>query len=219
MFGDKINEKIRFGYARAAQKLGRQTALYRSSSAIDPLNEDNFIGYLPMVVSQDFTWMKANRPGNAYWLLFIDGRQSTYPLSAQEMDYLVDADNTYFVLSKEYQLPMQAVQCNAMVQVIRPDQSTEAGVQAYSAFTPDSSLLKMDKVPCSILMKAAGEKPPSKLPTDTREPSWVVLMPHLGEIILKTGDVIIDDLERQFVISVVEVTEFGFRLTALQAVN
>src|SRR5271167_4439254 len=125
MDGAGIDQKIRFGYAKAAQHLGLPFDLYRSAVPLTPIQVPNLIGSLPVIPSQDWTWMKGNRPGNAIWFICVDGQDSSYPLEAEEGDYLVGF-KTFFVLSKEPQLPMQAVECNKMVNVIRPYQSTSA---------------------------------------------------------------------------------------------
>jgi hypothetical protein len=219
MDGLQINQKIRYGYAKAAKKLGKPFNLYRSPNAIDPLNPSNLIGSIKMAPSQDWTWMKANRPGNAIWYVCVDGQERTEPLSAREMDYLVDAESTFFILSKQYQMPMQAVECNDVIRVIRPSQSLQPGKQGYASFTPESSEVLMDLVPCSILMNRQGQKPKTNLPTDTYQPSWLVMFPYLDSVNVRTGDVIIDSTNQQYVMGVTERTDFGWRVIASQTVN
>lgn len=218
MDGPGINQKIRYGYAKAALKLGQNYQLYRSASGLDPLNIANLIGTLKMVPTQDWTWMKANRPGNAIWYCCIDGQDSSNPLSAHEMDYLV-ADQIFYVLSKQYQLPIQLVECNSTVNVTRPNQSVSPGLQGYGGRLPSTDTVLMTSVPCSILLQGRGSMAPSKLPTDTQQPLWIIMIPKLDAIDIRTGDILTDTTKQQYVCSATEETEFGWRLTARQTTN
>lgn len=231
MNGEQINQKIRYGYAKAAAKLGSPYELYRATTPFTPIDPDNLIGTLPMVASQDWSWMKANRPGNAIWFACIDGQESSEPLSAQEDDYLVGNYKTYFVLTKEYQLPMQVVECNKVVNIIRPFQSATAGYDGgYAGYEEADATPLMENMPISLLINRAGRQAESKLPTDTLQPSWIALMPNIGETDLRTGDIIVglENLDNmpgivstsdRFIISAAEETEFGWRLTCLQTMN
>lgn len=218
MDGPQIDQKIRFGYAKAAQKLGQPFSLYRSTSSINPLGAGNLVGVLPAVMSQDWTWMKSNKPGNAIWFCCIDGQDSTLPLSAIEDDFLV-GDHVFYVLSKEYQLPIQVMECNAVVQIVRPYQSLEPGGQGYAGFLPSTSTLLVSEMPCSLLMSGKGKKPETQLPTDAADPNWIVMMPNFGDVNLRTGDFMTDNTNESYILSVTENTEFGWRLTAQKVVT
>lgn len=224
MDGEGINQKIRFGYAKAASKLGQDYSLYRSPTAIDPLDSNNLIGTLKMVPTQAWNWMKGNRPGNAIWYILVDGREATYPLSAQESDYLVSDDLTFFVMSKEFQLPMQAVECNAVITIDRPDMPLPAGGAGYGAYTPGTAVTIYQNIPASILIKGYGKDAMSKLPTDTRQPSFMVQLPNLGNVDIRTGDIVtevsdVGPVQERYAVSATEQTEFGWRLTVTQLVN
>lgn len=231
MDGEQINQKIRYGYAKAASKLGSDFVLYRSAVPINPIQDGNIIGTVKVAPSQDWTWMKGNRPGNAIWYLCVDGQEASEPLSAQEGDYLVGM-KTFFILSKEYQLPIQGVECNKIVDIRRPSQSTAAGYSpgAYAAYVEADSALIMREMPISMLLYRIGSRAESKLPTDTLQPSWICMLPNLGDVDLRTGDFMIgapnaDNLpgivetNDRFVISGTEETEFGWRVTCMQMMN
>jgi hypothetical protein len=234
MNGEQINQKIRYGYAKAAKKLGSPYDLYRASTPFTPIQIGNFVGTLPMVPSQDWTWMKANRPGNAIWYMCIDGQDASAPLDAQEGDYLIGL-KTFFVLSKEYQMPMQAVECNKLIDLIRPTQSNSAGYTpgSYAAYVEGNSDQIMQNMPISMLVaNRQGSRADSKLPTDTNQPQWLCLMPNLGDVDVRTGDIIVGlsdtdpsqmagvvNTNDRFVVSGTEETEFGWRLTCMQTMN
>jgi len=218
MDGPGINQKIRFGYAKAAQKLGQPFQLYRSATSFNPINDSNLIGLIKCVATIDWKWMKSNRPGNAIFWLLVDGQSSSYPLSAQEGDYLV-GEETYFVLTKEYQMPMSGVQCNVIASIIRPKSAAGIGDQGYSYYPNIEDVPIMELMPISILKDKSGQPSPNKLPTDTSQPGWLALLPNLGDIKIKTGDILKDNDGSDYVIGVNEKTEFGWRLTCQQVVN
>jgi hypothetical protein len=218
MDGLQINQKIRFGYAKAAEKLGQPFSLYRPTTSIDPLNSVNLVGVLPAVASMDWTWMKSNKPGNAIWFLCIDGQDSSLPLAAVEGDFIV-GDHIFYILSKEYQLPMQGMECNATIKIVRPTQSIAAGGQGYAGFEEGSSELLVSLMPASILMQGRGKNSETDLPTDTTNPNWIIMMPNYGDVHLRTGDIVIDNTNENYILSVTEDTEFGWRLTAQKVVT
>lgn len=221
MDGPGINEKIRYGYAKAAEKLGQDFQLYRSATPIEPLNSGNLVGTIKAVMSQDWTWMKANRPGNAIWYCCIDGQAVSAPLSAQEGDYLV-GDGTFFVLSKQYQLPIQTMECNRVLDIIRATQPKTAGPQPYGAYIQqddDTVETIMTQMPASVLKTGSQASAPSRLPTDTEEPKWIIQLPNIGGVNIRVGDFIIDDIAENYVVTTNEETEFGWRLVAQQVVN
>lgn len=232
MDGLQINQKIRYGYAKAAAKLGQPFQLYRSSTPMDPLDNGNLVGTILAVATQDWSWMKSNKPGNAIWYCCVDGQDASDPLSAQENDYLV-GDHTFFVLSKEYQLPMQLMDCNSLIDIKRPAQTLGDGLQGYGGYLSAAATVIVQNMPVSILIYGTGRTSPTKLPTDTIQPGFIVQMPNIGGVDIRTGDIISETefvfahapkkntgaIQEQYVISATEQTEFGWRLTARQVVN
>jgi hypothetical protein len=153
-------------------------------------------------------------------------------LSAEEGDYLIGF-KTFFVLSKEYQLPMQAVECNRLVNVLRATQSTAAGYVpgSYAGYVEGDATTIMQNLPISMLLYRSGGRAESKLPTDTSQPTWMCMLPNLGDIDLRTGDFIVGSSDislktpgivttnDRFVIAGTEETEFGWRVTCTQMMN
>jgi len=50
-----------------------------------------------------------------------------------------------------------------------------------------------------------------------RTPWWAILMPAWPGVILRTSDIILDELGRKYVVSSAELTDMGWRCTAMQA--
>lgn len=223
-----IQQKIYYGYYKAAFKLGASFNLYRSATPINPISSGNLIGQTVASTNVSWEYMKANKYGNAVWQIMIDARNSSSPLNAKVGDYLVPIaspegpitdDSIYFMASLQYLLPMQAVKCNRTLTVIRPTQSTSAGYIGYAGYTKTGSTLIMENMPASVLELNKDGAAPTKLPTDVNQPQWIILLPNLGNVTLRVDDIITDDLNQDYVVNVNELTELGWRIIATQVLN
>lgn len=224
MTPEQIQQKIFFGYAKAAYKLGASFNLYRSTVPLDPIDPDNLIGVVQMTTSVSWDYMKASKYGNSVFNACLDAQSSSAPLNCTVGDYLVPFDGsedqrTYFVQSLQFDLPPQVVQCNRTIGVIRPSQDTGAGFIGYAGYTPSESETVMTGMPASVLKEGRGESAPSKLPTDGRQPTWTIYLPNLGGVILRVGDIVIDELEQNYQIYSNELSDLGWRLSATQVLN
>jgi hypothetical protein len=114
-------------------------------------------------------------------------------------------------------LPILCVQCNRMVSVLRVIQSDSVGVIGYGGDSSDVESALMSGWPASILQGTKGEANDARLPGDVRTPWWAILMPAFSGIILRTSDIITDDIGRRYIISSAELTDMGWRITAMQA--
>ena len=77
----------------------------------------------------------------------------------------------------------------------------------------------MTDMPASVLKVGRGMAADTKLPTDSREPMWTILMPNLGGVIIRIGDIITDNINEEYAVSENELTDLGWRITAMQVVN
>ena len=219
MDGYGIDQKIRFGYAKASKKLGSEFSLYRATSPLDPLDAGNFQGVVKCVFTVAWDWMKANKPGNAIWNLLTDGQDSSGILNVSLKDFLVSGTQTFFVLAKQYQMPMLGVECNATIKIIRPSQSTAIGALPYGGYTPDGSETLVIGMPCSNLIDRVGQNSKVSLPTSTKDSTWNILMPSIGDIEIRTGDIAIDQDSQNYLIGSTELTDFGWRMKTVRMVT
>ena len=228
MTPEQIHQKILYGYAKAGLKLGASFNIYRSATSLNPISSGNLIGTTQMVASVDWTFMKASKYGNAVFFACMDAQSANAPLSVEVGDYLVPtqgADNvisdnhTYFVQSLQFDLPPIVVQCDQQLNVIRPSQNTAVGYDGYAGYTAATSITIATGMPASVLRSGKGQNAAPQLPTDAREPMWIVLMPQLGNTIFRIGDIIIDEINQEYVITENELTELGWRIMAQQVVN
>lgn len=224
----QIQQKIYYGYAKAATKLGASFNLYRSASMVTPISSGNLIGQTVASTNVSWNYMKANKYTNAIWQICIDAQLSSAPLNAQVFDYIVPINNpdgyisdnsTYFMISEQYLLPMQAVKCNNTLSIIRPSQTTGPGNVGYVGYLPSTSLTIASGLPASVLEFRRGEADDLKLPTDSSEPLWKILIPNLGNTQIDIGDIIIDQETENYVVLSNELTELGWQIQAKQVLN
>ena len=228
VIGVEVYQKILYGYAKCAEFVGAPFLLYRSATPINPIASGNLIGTILADTNTSWEYMKANFYGNAVWNLIIDAQQSSLPLAAKVGDYLVGTTSitglptdlsTYFVQVLDFDLPPKAIKCNRTISMIRPAQATGPGNLGYVSYTHATSITIMTAMPAAVLIQGKGSEAKTKLPTDTRNPSWIVLLPNLGGVTVRVGDIIIDDLNQNYVVKDNELTELGWRLLTEQVVN
>ncbi len=228
MNGAQIQQKVLFGYAKAAEHLGTPFLLYRASTPINPISIGNLIGEILANVNYSWDYMKSNKYGNNVCNILIDAQHANSPSAARVGDYIVGTSddsglptnlNRYFIQSLQPDLPPQAVECNKTISIIRPTQTTGTGNQGYASYTPATSTSVMVSMPASVLIEGRGANASTKLPTDTRNPSWIVLLPNIGGVFIRVDDIIIDNFQQNYVVKDNELTELGWRLRVEQTFN
>lgn len=127
--------------------------------------------------------------------------------------------NIYFIGDEQFLQPILGVQCNRTIEIIRPTQTVGAGYKGYSEYLPETSITIASGMPASVLSSGSGGSPPTKLPTDEKEPRWIILIPNLGDIFIRVDDIVIDEFNQEYVITDNELTSLGWRIWAEQVVN
>ncbi len=210
-----IQQKIYKGYGKAASKLGLTYQQYRPTTAITPINDDDLIGDIQASMTTNFNYMQFNKYGQACWIGLVDGRLT------QVGDYLVGTsltdDDSFFVGSMDSLMPIMMVSCNRTITIVRPyiNSAIDADASEYQGFNPDTDVVLAQTVPVSILEGRKGPHNPVGLSSDTFMSMYKLLMPNLG-LDLQTTDKITDDRGTQYVISSVERTAYGYRLSLHQ---
>lgn len=212
MNADLLQQKIYMGYAKAALRIGYMFGVYRPTSENNPVDPARLMISLPASFNaEDMKYGRPNKYGKPTWYCLIDGTQT------QVGDYLVRGTETYFVAAQQLALPVLVVECNRVITVARPQQVSGVGAQGYGGNTAALETPLMQGWPASILQGTKGERNDVELPGDVRNPWWQMLFPAWPGVVLRTGDVITDDLVRRYVVSSAELTDLGWRLTAMQA--
>ncbi|OIN44516.1 hypothetical protein [Pseudomonas costantinii] len=210
MDGTKLQAKIYKGYGQAAKRIGFDYQQFRATSASNPLSS-TALQTLPASFTTNFSYSAPNKYGQATWLGLFDARTFT------PGDFLVGRQGTFFIAAMQDTLPIYCVQTNRIVSVLRDQQDQSVGLGAYSGGTRATEAPLMQGWPASILQGTKGETNDAKLPLDVKTPWWAILMPAYPGIILRTSDIIRDELGRKYIISSAELTDMGWRITAMQA--
>lgn len=206
-----IQDKIYYGYAQAAIRLGTNFDVYRAPNPIVPIQQRNFVQTMLMSLNPAWNYMKANKYGNAVWQAVVDGRLT------QVGDYLVGTQDrylfTHFIICMDLMLPINSVECNRVVTIQRPAQNTKPGYQEdYAGYSPLTATVLAQNLPVSILEQNRGTPNKMKLPTDARMPIWTFLAPNLGGVSYQNGDIVTDEVNQRYVMVSPEETEFGWRV-------
>jgi hypothetical protein len=208
-----LQARIYAGYAKAAQRIGYTTSLYRPTAAANPVGVGTLVQTMPASFNpEDMGYSKPNKYGHPTWYGVFDGRLTKVG------DYLINAnDGTFFVAAQQQALPILLVQCNRTLNVIRPQQQAGVGALGYGGDTAANETTLMTAWPASVLQGPKGEKSEVGLPGDVKQPWWAVLMPAWAGVTIRGGDILADDLGRRYVVSSAELTDLGWRMTAMQA--
>lgn len=215
MDGATIQAKIYRGYAQAAARVGTSYAQYRPTAALTAA----VAGATPISTilaafdaKPDFRFQVPNGYAKPIWFALADGTNLLVG------DYLVGAGGTFFVAGRQALLPIQAVSCNATVSVIRPGGNTGVGVQPYGGDYAAVGIPIATGYPASILQGTKGERGDTGLPGDVRMPWFSVLLPPCpGGVLIQAADDMTDTLGRRYKVSSAELTDLGWRLTAMLA--
>jgi hypothetical protein len=195
-------------YALIARRVGQQHSFYRPQSALTPIG----VAYLQQMASfnQDYRYGKPNKYGNSAWYGMFD---STL---CQVGDVIEGAAGTFFIAALQELLPILAIQCNRTLTISRAGQSAAVGELSYGADTAATETVLMAGWPASVLQGTKGEKNDVGLPGDVRTPWFAILLPAWPGVNLRTSDVITDEIGGRYDISSAELTDLGWRLTAMQ---
>lgn len=206
-----IQSKINFGYGKAASFLGAPYKQYRPIDPLDPLGNLLSTIMADFDIAPTFAHKAPSQYGKPLYYGLYDGTNVSIG------DYLVEAtgNNTFFVANMEPNKPPLCVSCNRVLTISRK-QLQAVGPNYYGGESGNSVPL-MSGWPGSELQGVRGEKGPANLPGDTRLPWANFLMPAFSGLTIEMADQITDDLGRTYTISSAELTELGWRFTAILA--
>jgi hypothetical protein len=218
MNGLRMQELINKGYRISAEKIGLPFNHYRITTLTNPISDANLIGILNAAFSVNSKFSIPREYAKSNFLSYIDGSLT------QVGDYLVEvstsagnlAPRTYFIASQKPLTPMMAIECNETVTVKRPGGSqinTTYGVVGYMGDIASEEVTEITNFPCSMLQGTKGEKNDDGVPTDTRSPWFLVLLPPTPSYIIQTNDLVYDSEGRKYEVSSAESTSLGWRLS------
>lgn len=187
---------------------GRAFAVYRSTSAADPLATS-----LGTTLAYPYRTPKGH--GDADWFLMIGTDL------AQVGDYLVLGDEVYIYALAPFLMPAQAIRCNRRVAMLTQAAPTNpVGTQSYGGVCAADSLAVLGAVdaagalvtgwPCSILIGGRTERGAS-LPMSTKDAGWTIMLPRALPVRPAANSIFLDDLGRRYTTEAAELSELGWR--------
>jgi hypothetical protein len=108
------------------------------------------------------------------------------------------------------------VQTNRTITIARAIPPGILGANAYGGVIEGHTVVLLADWPASVLGIGVTGNPTAGLPSDVSVPYSTVLLPASDSIVLRTGDLFIDDLGRSAVVAAAELTDMGWRLAVKQ---
>jgi len=213
MDGPTIQARVYAGYAKAANVIGLPYQQYRPLSANAPLS--NLISTIKAAFDStpNYKFTTPNEYGDPSWFGLINDA------SVLTGDYLISTNDIKFIAGKQFLLPVIAVDCNRKVKIVRQSVENNVGAVSYGGMIPAKEVEILGTTnnfwPASILVGGKSQTG-VKLPGDTKQAGWRVLLPPSVPVTLNYGDIIIDDLDRRYVIESAEFTDLGWRIGAVE---
>lgn len=212
MDGASINAKIYAGRAKVALRLGLDCNVFRPLSAAAPLG--NQVATTKAAFNNgDNNYRNPNLPGDSIWFADLDGRIT------QPGDYLVRGSDgcLFYIADQQYLLPIIAIKCNRTVVASRQQPVASVGAVGYGGNLPTQEIAVLGAPgagwPASILLMG-GNQPSEGFGAGVKEARWRVMLPFSVPVLLKSGDIITDDLGKRYVAEGLEKTDFGWRIDA-----
>jgi hypothetical protein len=212
MDGERLQDRIEWGNNVAARAIGLPTDAYRPCGPASPLDKANRYLKLPAAFTPPHGKLtRANPYGATLWNGIFD---SAY---TRVGDYLVQDDRIWFIAAQQPLLPVLCVRTNRTVSFARPAAPSSSGINTYGGVTPTTNTPLLMNWPACVTGASGSGAPAAELPTDETVPYWTVLLPAWPSVVLRLSDLMTDDLGRNAVVSAIELTDLGWRLSVKQA--
>jgi hypothetical protein len=206
----RVQNRIYYGYGKAAVRLGTELAIYRSADGQNPIQMGNFLFNQLVGIDQDYKYMKGRKYGDMTWQFLPENG-----LLLQNYDYMVGSQFTYFiadVIPDGRLNPPLCVECNAIITINELSNTKTAGSNPYQQYVQKPILVNC---PVSILAYTRMDGDNMKLPTSVKNPTYNITAPNFDDVIIKTGYEIDDDKGRRLVVISAETTKHSLGLRIL----
>ena len=207
----QLAARVKQGNGKAAKRLGTIASHYRAMTPVSPLKAEP-LQQLSASFTTDYGYMRSARFGQA-------ARIGIFDASGFEVgDVLVSPEaGTFYVAAMPLLQPILFVKAERLITLRRTAPgSHSSGLQDYVGTTAAREKIILSDWPASILLNRSGEHSPLKLPGETRSAWYGILIPAYKDIHIHTGDFVADETSQRYVITGTELTEMGWRLTALR---
>jgi hypothetical protein len=211
-----LEDIIRRGVGRGAAAAGGWCDAYRPHGPYDPLASANRFLRLPVILAPPGGFTQPVGYGAAVWTAQFDAA------ATRPGDYLVRPEAqgeeraVWFIAAQQALLPVLCVHATRIVAFHRPAPQSAIGINPYGGVLRGGAIPLASGWPASVLTGGAGLDP-ANLPADATPGGWSVLLPPLGGVVLRAGDLMTDDLARTGIVAAAERTDLGWRLQVRQA--
>lgn len=213
-----VQAKASYGYGIAATKLGETCQWFRPNGVTNPLAAANFVGTIQVLFDVTPNLAQTQLPARdkpENWYAAYDP-VDTLPLALG--DYLIrPTGDTLFLARISPFRPARMVLTNRTVDLLRTAMPASYGVQPYSGDTASADVVLASGWPCSWVQGTRGERGATDLPGDVRMPWYAILLPAIPGVTIRAADVLTNDIGQRVKVSAAELTDFGWRLTAILA--
>jgi hypothetical protein len=213
----RLNDRVARGMGQAALHLGEIYEAFRPRDAFAPLSPANRLLCLNAAFhSEDKDWNRSARYDQPLWFAVYDTAYT------QPGDYLRGPAGTFFIAAQPPLLPTVCVLTNRVLSFTRADGARQPGQNGYGGVQEPEETVLLDRWPASVLMAGAGGRSAGALPGEPGPANWIVRLPALHNrdaVELRQDDLLTDETGTRAVISAVERTELGWRLTTTQAIT
>lgn len=213
----RMQDRVARGLGQAAQRIGDAYDVFRPKGAMAPLAPRNRLLRLPVAIhGEDKDWHRSARYGQPLWFAVHDTGYT------EPGDYLVGAGGTFFIAAQPPLLPSVCVRTNSTISISRASGANSVGINAYGGVEPPRQVPVLDTWPASMLVQSGGSRSAGALPGEPGPASWTILLPALPRsnvTDLRANDLMRDETGLTAVITAVERSDLGWRLTAAQAVT
>ena len=205
----------------AAQVLGLPFAQYRPAGTGVALASGNQVGTVPVWITADSTLMAAK----AFEYGKPEGYAAVDPALTQVGDYLVGSivlgapAQTFFIAAQDIPGPIKVVRCNQVISVRRPIIAALPGLNPnYGGDTLPDQPDVITSWPASVLVTLRAVRGPIELPGDTGLGRWVIILPVIPGVEIRTSDIVVlgDADKSRGVVNAAEITVQGWRLAVEQ---
>ena len=182
-----IDQKVAKGYAKAAQRTGSATTVFRPASPMAPLAQPPFMSGLMAAFSKEVSLtFQSSIPWDGPLItgMFdptgLDiGDILQNPVTAVDGDPLT---STYFIVRRDpFRPPIVVLTTNlvSFYDTSQPGEWGTVGVRPPSGPSKAQDVLIASEWPVAIVLSVRGMAAQAKLPTDTRRGSYKLLCPAI----------------------------------------
>ena len=214
MDGAKLADRLAYGAGCAARRAGYLHDAYRPEGPAKPVALEK--RFLRLCVAYVLPGGSVAAPAG----LGMPYRQAWADWSyLRAGDYLSGPEGVALIVAIEPPKPMLVVMTNAVVSLVRPERPVLPGLNGYSAFTGDSERTLFYGFPASLLIGGVSDRTKQGLPDDTKVPGFTAILPVVAGVAPRISDIMLDDLDRRFVVTSLESIGAVWRVSLVQAVS